>query len=331
MNQRKNLFTGLLWFSILLLLIFDSRTALSAASEGIQLCLKTLIPSVFPFIFIGGFLCAAISTIRFPLLEKWLKIPPYGLGYLLTGLICGYPVGAKTLQDAYRCGQIDRSTASRMCCFCNNAGPAFIIGVLSSVFSSWKIGLIIWMIQILSAVITGMLIPSNTESDVCIPNTSEITVHLQMKHTLSAVASICGWVILFKIILSYMDICIMPSMPKLTQCLLAGFLELANGLCMLCVIQSNALRFIVASILLSFGGVCVYFQTKSVATELVGKHYILCKALQSLISICLSMIAGYFLYGLEQPILTASPLLITATVIVVFLLYFNKKIVAFRR
>ena len=331
MNQRKNLLIGLLWSSLLLLLILDSRTALTAASEGIQLCLKALIPSVFPFIFIGGFLCAAISTIRLPLLEKWLKIPRYGSGYLLTGLICGYPVGAKTLQDAYRSGQIDRATASRMCCFCNNAGPAFIIGVLSSVFSTWEVSLIIWMIQILSAVITGILIPNSTDANFRVQSTPGINMHLQMKNTLSAVASICGWVILFKVILSYMHIWIMPSIPKLTQCLLAGFLELANGLCMLSMIESNALRLIVATAMLSFGGICIYFQTKSVAPELVGKHYILCKALQSLIAIGLSMVASYFFYGLEQPILTASPLLITATVILILLLYFNKKMVAFSR
>lgn len=331
MNQRKNLLTGLLWSSLLLLVILDSRTALTAASAGIQLCLKTLIPSVFPFIFIGGFLCAAISTISCPLIEKYLKIPRYGFGYLLTGLICGYPVGAKTLQDAYRSGQIDRATASRMCCFCNNAGPAFIIGVLSSVFSSWKVSLIIWFIQILSAVITGILLPNSKDTDFPVQNTSDINMYLQMKNTLSAVASICGWVILFKVILSYMDIWVMPSLPKLTQCLLAGLLELANGLCMLSLIESDALRLISSTAMLSFGGMCVYFQTKSLAPELVDKHYILCKILQSLIAIGLAVIAGYFLYGLEQPILTISPLLITATVILVLLLYFNKKMVAFSR
>ena len=331
MNQRKNLLTGLLWSSLLLLLILDSRTALAAASEGIQLCLKTLIPSVFRFIVIGGFLCAAISTMRCPLLEKWLKIPLCSFGYFLTGLICGYPVGAKVLQNAYRSGQIDRASASRMCCFCNNAGPAFIIGVLSSVFSSWQTGLIIWLIQILSAIITGILLPNSTVTDYRVQNTSEINMHLQMKQTLSAVASICGWVILFRVILSYMDIWIMPSMPKLAQSLLTGFLELANGLCMLPLIESNAVRLIAATAMLSFGGMCVYFQTKSVAPELVGAHYIPCKILQSMIAINLSMVIGSFLYGPEKQILTTSPLLITATVILILVLYFNKKMVAFSR
>lgn len=331
MNQRKNLLTGLLWSSLLLVLIFDAKTAFTGASAGVQLCLKTIVPSVIPFIFIGGFLCAAWSTISCPLIEKSLKIPPYSLRYLLTGLICGYPVGAKTLQEAYRSGQIDRTSAARMCCFCNNPGPAFIIGVLSSVLSSWKISLVIWLIQILSAIITGILLPGNAVANDTTTNTSEIHMHLHMKNTLSAVANICGWVILFKVILSYMDIWVMPYIQKLTQCLLAGSLELANGLCMLPLIESDALQLIVATTMLSFGGMCVYFQSKSLAPELVGKHYILCKILQSLISISLSMIAGYFLYDLEQPLMAAIPLLFTAAAVVIAVLYFNKKMVAFSR
>lgn len=331
MNQRRNLLKGLLWSSLLLLLILDAKTAFTGASAGVQTCLKTIIPSVLPFIFIGGFLCAACSTISCPLIEKWLKIPRYSLGYLLTGLICGYPVGAKTLQEAYRSGQIDRTTASRMCCFCNNPGPAFIIGVLSSVLSSWKISLVIWLIQILSAVITGILLPGNAVANDTRTSTSEIHMHLQMKNTLSAVANICGWVILFKAILSYMDIWVMPYLPKLAQCLLAGFLELANGLCMLSLIESDALQLIVATAMLSFGGMCVYFQSRSLAPELVDKHYILYKILQSLIAICLSMIAGYFLYGLERPLMAATPLPLSAAAVMIAVLYLNKKMVAFSR
>lgn len=331
MNRRKNLWTGLLLSFLLLLLILDSRTALSAASEGIQLCIKTLIPSVFPFIFIGGLLCSTICTIRCPVLEKWLKIPTCSFGYFLTGLICGYPVGAQILHDAYRNGRIDRASATRMCCFCNNAGPAFIIGVLSSVFSSWKIGLIIWLIQILSAIIVGILLPNNTYAEFRGQNRQNTNMHLQMKQTLSAVASICGWVILFKVILSYMDIWVMPFIPKLAQCIFAGFLELANGLCMLSLIESVALRLISATAMLSFGGLCVYFQTKSVAPDLVSRHYILSKILQSLIAIGLSMVADHFLYGLEKSILITAPLLITAAVLLIVVLYFNKKTVAFSR
>ena len=38
----------------MLALILDSRTALSSATEGVALCIKTIIPSLFPFIFLSG-------------------------------------------------------------------------------------------------------------------------------------------------------------------------------------------------------------------------------------------------------------------------------------
>ena len=45
----------------MLVLILDSKTALAGAREGIDLCIRTVIPSLFPFflffvyIIIGGF------------------------------------------------------------------------------------------------------------------------------------------------------------------------------------------------------------------------------------------------------------------------------------
>ena len=38
----------------ILVLILDSRTALAGAAQGLSLCLKTVIPSLFPFIFLSG-------------------------------------------------------------------------------------------------------------------------------------------------------------------------------------------------------------------------------------------------------------------------------------
>ena len=36
----------------MLALILDSRTALAGAVQGVELCLKTLIPFLFPFLFL---------------------------------------------------------------------------------------------------------------------------------------------------------------------------------------------------------------------------------------------------------------------------------------
>ena len=38
----------------MLAMILDSRIALSAAAEGVQLCISTVIPSLFPFLFLSG-------------------------------------------------------------------------------------------------------------------------------------------------------------------------------------------------------------------------------------------------------------------------------------
>ena len=49
MKSRNQLWTGLTGAAGMLVLILDAKTALAGAKEGIQLCLYTVIPSLFPF------------------------------------------------------------------------------------------------------------------------------------------------------------------------------------------------------------------------------------------------------------------------------------------
>lgn len=51
----------------------------------------------------------------------------YGTFAVLTGFLCGYPMGAKTTSDLLNVNKISRSEASYLLSFCNNTSPAFIL------------------------------------------------------------------------------------------------------------------------------------------------------------------------------------------------------------
>ena len=131
--RRVLVFAALL--TAFLFLILDTECALTGMSQGIQLCLSTVIPSVFPFLFLGPMLASMIPPL--PVLRplgKVLKIPPGSENLLLTSFLCGYPAGAKSVYAAWERGQLSGSDARRMLAFCNNAGPAFIFGVGGALF-----------------------------------------------------------------------------------------------------------------------------------------------------------------------------------------------------
>ena len=67
-------------------LILDSKTALTSARDGIQLCLQTVIPSLFPLVVLSGILNGAIlgaETKALSPIAKLLRIPQRAVSILM--------------------------------------------------------------------------------------------------------------------------------------------------------------------------------------------------------------------------------------------------------
>ena len=92
MKTRNRNFRISIWIFGLLLLILDTKTAKSSTYEGIELCLRVIIPSLFPFFFITSYLNTALLGISVPGLNrimKWVHFPSGGDSLLVLGLIGG--------------------------------------------------------------------------------------------------------------------------------------------------------------------------------------------------------------------------------------------------
>ena len=317
----------------LFLLILDARGAVDGAREGVQLCICTLIPSLFPFFVISGFFCRVFSETRLTLLNPILhicKIPARSESLFIIGMLGGYPVGAQSIADAYRKGQIDSESAKRMLGFCSNAGPAFVFGIIGAYFDPY-IPWVILVILILSAILTGWMLPqtSSGKCDVCRQNKVNF-IHI-FQNSIRAIASVCGWVILFRVLISYLKRWILWRFPEVVKIALIGFLELSNGCTALDMIINDGARFVVSTGLLSFGGICVYLQTKSISKDLGTGLYFPGKVLQCAWALTISSVAQYFLFpdGCRiDLIVMIVPLLLVLIVYLVLRMQNIKKIVA---
>ena len=143
----------------MLVLIFDRGLAVKGAQEGVDLCIRTVIPSLFPFILLSMLLTRETSgTSRWLLpISELLGIPQSVQSLLIPAFLGGYPVGAKCIHDLYRNGQLQKQQAERLLSFCSNAGPAFLFGMLSGFFPDRKNLWLLWLIHILSSILTGFL------------------------------------------------------------------------------------------------------------------------------------------------------------------------------
>lgn len=270
----------------MLLLILDGKTALQGAREGITLCLETVIPSLFPFFLVSALANRAWYGTSVPILGKLFHMTPGTETLLIPGFLGGYPVGAQCIGQLYHSGQLPRRDAVRLLTFCSNAGPSFLFGMLRTVFPSVRILWLCWGIQILSA-LTAAQFSSPCISEGTSVKTVQSTETI-IRTALNAIAQVCGWVITFRVLLSFLNRLALWALPALGRVLVTGLLELTNGCCMLNAIPWEDLRFLLCNLFLSFGGVCVALQTASVIYDLPLSAYLKGKLIQSGVSLILS-------------------------------------------
>ena len=282
--QKRNVGAMILCVISLLILILDGKTAVSGMREGIELCRYTIVPSLFPFCFLSVMLADCFYGTKYTMLAPICRvtgIPEECGSLLLIGLLGGYPVGAQNAVSAYRGGCLQKEDAERMAIICNNAGPAFIFGVLGSVFSDMILLWLLWLIQMISSIIIGMILPGNTALAHPLPSHKQPSFTEAVKITANTMIRICSCIVLFRTVLAYLDVWIFDSLPDTATTFLSGVLELSNGCLLLSGIESIMLRFLLASIFISFGGMCVWLQTISVCQELNLKKYLPMKLLQA--------------------------------------------------
>lgn len=334
---RRTFWTGLAAAIGMLMMILDSKTGIYGASEGLRLCIQVLIPSLFPFIFLSILLTGSLAgrSIRvLAPLGRLCGIPKGGEVLFLTGILGGYPTGAQAVTQAWETGCISKKQAGRMLGFCNNAGPSFLFGILAAQFSSKTTVWVLWLIHILSAVITAMILPNKSNNPIAIHSHPPVTAPQAAKKALISMAQICGWVILSKVILCFLERWFLWLLPNPLQVLFTGTLELSNGCWSLSQIPKEGLRFIICCGILSFGGLCVMMQTSSVTGKLGLGMYLPGKLLQSSLSVIMGFVMQFPLFHISErwiPPIGTTALFIIGVILLAFFLGIKKITVAFHK
>ena len=296
MTFRKNM-TAVFSAAGILVLILDSQTALSGAASGIELCLKTILPSLFPFLFLCTVMTNSLwgnQCMLLKLIGAKTSVPPGAESLLIVASLGGYPAGAQAVATAYTDGKLTRPDADHLLTFCSNAGPAFLFGIVSAQFEESSMVWALFTIHILAAMCIGALLAGGTRSPTLL-HAKHNTISEMLRRSVKTMAVICGWIILFRILTEYLSRWVFQFLPELFQIILSGALELSNGCSSLSAIENVSSRFLVCSGFLSFGGLCIIMQTASVIGELSIKPYLLGKAMHTVFSMILSI--SYLHFG----------------------------------
>lgn len=273
-------------------LLWDAAGAAEAVRHGIELCLASVIPALFPFFAVSSLLVLLGAGRAARILERpfraLFRCGGAGAAAFLLGMLGGYPVGAATVASLVRQGDVSPAEGRRLLAFCSNAGPSFIIGVAGlTVFGSARTGAYLYLIHITAAMAAGFLlrgrraVTGGTYHPPAHPGL--ISAFLSaVQGAASAMGRVCAFVVFFLVLLSLTERLTGPLPPGA-----AGFLELTNGVLRLSPTRTG---FITAAALLGWGGLSVHCQTASVldGTNVPLDRYFLGKALQSLLSALLA-------------------------------------------
>lgn len=271
----------------MLMLILDGKTALLGAKEGFCLALEVVAPSLFPFFFLSVLLSGALMQGKTPLLRPlgWLfGLKENGAAFLIPGILGGYPAGAQCIAAAYESGNLKKEDAENLLAFCNNAGPSFLFGMIAPMFpKAWMVWAL-WGIHLFGAMCASRFFSCCAEGDA---STKPLSTSEALKKSTVLMVNVCGWVVLFRVLIAFLDRWVLWLLPVEGQILLRGLLELSNGVCSLALIEDIKLRFFLCSTMLCCGGLCVAMQTAAAAGRLSIRNYLFGKGIQTLVSIAL--------------------------------------------
>lgn len=256
------------------------ETAGQGISDGIDLCLGTLIPSLYPFMILSSL---AINLDSFSFIERLLskftefvfRLPGKTLSVIIMSMIGGFPIGGKMTKELYEKGRISRLQGKRLLLFCVNPGPAFTISSVGLyLLGSKKAGLIIYASLILSSLIVCFLtrfIAQKDESEEII-NKRDVPPEEFSSAFVSSVSSgskamlnVCCWVIAFSCLVRLTDI--LPFSPEM-KLFICSISEVTNA----CSLAAGNLTIPAIAAIIGFGGVCTHFQIMSAVKALKLKY-----------------------------------------------------------
>ena len=320
-----------LWFSLiaLLVLILDPTTTQQGATDGISLCIRTVIPALFPFLVLSSILTNALQGNQSRILRrigKILRIPDGYESIWLIGLLGGYPIGAKCIADAVSQDGLSYLDAERMLCFCSNAGPAFIFGLGIHLLCDIRYAFLVWGIHIISSAVVAFLTPGvfNSASAKQIQRSTNIS--LVVNKAVQTMAMICGWVVLFRILITVIHQRILFILGDKMFPIFSGILELTNGCSMLQNYSIFSIRLVLMSGFLGFGGLCVAMQTHTILSNagVSFTPYLPAKITQAAISIIVSSVVAMICFP-EEKVVRLSWVLISGLVILSYKLVYHQK------
>lgn len=325
-NIKKS-YAGVFALICCMAMLISPEMSLKAASGGLDLWWKHVIPSLLPFfvftdlLMYAGVHKAAGKIFRRPL-SFILGVRGEAAFVFVSSILSGYPAGAAVIGKMCREGVIRSEEGERILTFCSTSGPVFIVGAVGAgMLDSASAGYVILVSHCLSAVITGIIM--NPESVINRKNSfsgkisdkrysagySEKYIYDESRNftdiltdavyrSLKTVGLIGGYIVIFSVLSQYMikaGEMITNENASMLMNIFSRLFEITVGCGRICASAETGadIQTVTAcSALISFGGFSVAAQTAGVlkGSGIKMRTYFTAKIIHAVLSAALTVV-----------------------------------------
>ncbi len=274
---------GYVFFIVILgltvLFIPFSPEAASGAADGLKLFAAYVLPALFPFFVCSHYLTESGVFIRLTRRGRLLPL----LAAPLTAL-CGTPSSALITERMYASGCYSRKKASMFCAALNQTGPSFIISSLClGMLKSPRYAAAFLISHYAPAFAAAVLLSFFKDGPHPMP---VVRSYEQADRPLAAfskaisgavvnVLRVGGTVVFFRSVYSVLSTALSFGQSPAGG-FITGLFEMTSGVSVL-VSSTTRLSLGLCAFLISFGGACIFIQSKMIFEELSSPYYFITK------------------------------------------------------
>ena len=289
--------TSILALFSLLFMIFHADLVTKGAAAGLLLWYSAVVPALFPFMVLSSVLSGSGGISRlmqpFTAVFRFCGLSADGWYVLLTGLLCGCPMGAKTCADFLAERRLSSSEAKFLFALCNHPSPMFLAGFVYPMFAA-QLPLFCFVFAIYTPLLllaipahfiyrapfnpesiqenfgilqqrptldfTSALFSKPTRSDKS--SSSVLSLDAAILNSAEILVKIGGYLVFYSILI--LVIRNNPEIPAPVRLFFSGTLEITTGIRAVSASLTYPYSAIAAAAVFSFGGFSAMSQTNAV-------------------------------------------------------------------
>ena len=303
-NNLTNLLITTLLVYMFTFLFTNSNTVKEAIIYGENIWLYNLLPSIFPSLLLSSLLIKynfinILSKLFKNIIRNVFNLNEVCTFPILISMITGFPTGSKYIKDLLDKNYISIEEANHLILFTSYSNPIFVISIIGeSLLNNKRIGILIYVVHLLTGLLIGIFfknkdIKINKKKDITNNNLVFINeLKESIYDSFLILINMLGIIIFFIIIITIVE----NKLPNnIFTLIIEGLIEITIGITNVSKYKiSLRLKTALIGMLLSFNGLSIHFQTKSIieGSQIKYKNYLIARIIHSIL--CFVFIYFFF-------------------------------------